>query len=257
LLLCRVHGHRYDVNHHGDYFYILTNRDGGLNNRLMRTPITATAQSNWQEIRPYSNTQKLDYLQCFRGHMVIQGRAGGVRQIWVVDMEQFGNDSSVTRYEHAIDFPEPVYSAGCTDNYEYDTNKVRLWYSSFITPSTILDYDMADRSREIKQTKEVPNYDPSLYESTRIDALARDGTMIPVSLVYRTDARPTVSGTSQSLLVWSNSPEFCLIRFSHQVPRPMVLYGYGSYGSCIDPSFDHTRYEPSFPLAFTKRISHP
>src|SRR5207253_4914072 len=118
---------------------------------------------------------------------------------------------------HEIEFPEPVYSTGLSSNPEFNTSTVRFNYQSLTTPSSVFDYDMNTRKRVLlKQTEVLGGYNPANYTAERVYATATDGTKIPISLVYRKGMKR--DGKS-----------------------PMLLYGYGSYGISIDPSFNSNR----------------
>jgi oligopeptidase B len=113
---------------------------------------------------------------------------------------------------HDVSFPEPVYTVYLANNPEYETRTLRFTYMSMVTPGTVYDYDMKTRSRAVRKRTEVPGYDPSLYRAERTWARASDGTLVPVSLVYRL---PLIKDGS----------------------RPMLLYAYGSYGSSQEAAF--------------------
>jgi len=129
-----------------------------------------------------------------------------------------------TLAKHKITFDEPIYTAELDINREFDATQLRFEYSSLTTPRSIFEYDMADAShpRRVLKEQPVPNYDASLYESCRTEATAADGTKVPMSLVWRKDRRPKQADGSYA-------------------PMPTLLYGYGSYGACIDPEFSPTR----------------
>jgi oligopeptidase B len=121
---------------------------------------------------------------------------------------------------HAISFPEPVYVAGGTSNHEFDTNTFRFSYESFVTPPSVFDYDMKTRGRVLKKQQPVlGGYDPKKYRSEQLYATAKDGTKVPISIVYRIDPSEK----------------------KHPMNRPMLLLGYGSYGIPIDVSFASSR----------------
>ncbi|MEP7140433.1 MAG: prolyl oligopeptidase family serine peptidase, partial [Caldimonas sp.] len=113
-------------------------------------------------------------------------------------------------------FDEPAYSVHAGGNAEFDTGTLRFVYTSMTTPASTFDYDLATRERVLRKRQPVPGYDASLYASERTTATAADGTAIPISLVYRRDLK-------------------------RAGPQPTLLYGYGSYGIPIDPSFSQTR----------------
>jgi oligopeptidase B len=195
----------YTVNHQEGRFVIRTNADGANNFKLMTAPESDPSRASWRELVPHRETVLLDGFDVFRDHLVLYERTNALRQIRVRDIRR--ND------EHLISFEEPVYTAGPGSNPEYNTTTLRFGYQSMVTPFTVYDYDMATRRRELRKQNEVlGGYDPSQYATERTWARASDGTMVPVSLVYK---KPLVRDGS----------------------RPMLLYAYGSYGNSTDPTF--------------------
>lgn len=200
----RRHGIEYSAVHHDSHFFITTN-DEAPNFRLVRAPVTNPARENWSTVLPYRPEVKLDGVEAFRAHLAVLERQAGLRQIRILDLKS-GQD-------HLIPFPEPVYTVRTHANPEFDTSLLRFTYSSLVTPSSIVEYDMAGRSWMVrKQTEVLGGYDPSLYRSERLFAKAADGTEVPISLVYR--APLSLDGK-----------------------RPLLLNGYGAYGLSYDPSF--------------------
>lgn len=194
----------YSVNHQDGRFLIRTNADGANNFKLMWAPESDPSRAAWRELVPQRDSVLLDGFDVFRDHLVMYERGNALRMIRIRNIR--------TNEEHTVEFAEPVYSAGPGSNPEYDTHTLRFGFTSMVTPSSVYDYDMNTRQRELKKQTEVIGYDPSLYATERTWARAGDGTMVPVSLVYR---KPMVrDGT-----------------------RPMLLYAYGSYGSSTDPTF--------------------
>ncbi|HEX6911777.1 MAG TPA: prolyl oligopeptidase family serine peptidase, partial [Longimicrobium sp.] len=187
-----------------DRFVIRTNADGANNFKLMWAPESDPSRAAWRELVPHRDSVLLDGFDVFRDHLVLYERANALRGIRVRDVRS-GD-------EHVIQFAEPVYTAGPGSNPEYNTSTLRFGYQSMVTPSSVYDYDMNTRQRELKKQTEVIGYDPSLYATERTWARASDGAMVPVSLVYR---KPVTRDGS----------------------RPMLLYAYGSYGSSTDPTF--------------------
>ena len=204
LLAPRQDGVLYTVNHQGDRFLIRTNADGANNFKLMWAPESDPSRAAWRELVPQRDSVLLDGFDVFRDHLVMYDRGNALRMIRIRNVR--------TNDEHTIAFPEPVYAAGPGSNPEYDTHTLRFGYQSMVTPSSVYDYDMNTRRRELKKQTEVIGYDPAQYATERTWARAGDGTMVPVSLVYR---KPMVRDGS----------------------RPMLLYAYGSYGSSTDPTF--------------------
>ena len=200
----REHGVEYTVSHHRDRFFITTN-DGAANFRLVQAPVASPGREHWTPVLPYRPDIKLDGTDAFSDHLVVYERASGLRQVRILAL--------ATGEEHLISFPEPVYTVRPHRNPEFDTSTLRFTYTSLITPSSVVDYDLATRIWVVRKQAEVlGGYDPSLYRSERLLAQAPDGTAVPISLVYR---RPLeLDGR-----------------------RPLLLNGYGAYGLSYDPMF--------------------
>jgi oligopeptidase B len=150
----------------------------------------------------------LDDVDVFARHVVVTERAAGNLRLRVLDLASGG--------DHAIAFDEPAYSVHTAGNAEFEATTLRFVYTSMTTPASTFDYDLATGERVLRKRQPVPGYDPALYASERAFATANDGTRVPISLVYRKDARR--SGA-----------------------QPLLLYGYGSYGIPIDAAFSQTR----------------
>jgi len=207
----REDDHRYKVEHWGQYLYIITNLGGCSNSKLMRTPIGKMGKANWEQVLPYESTTKLDYLVVFKSYIVVNGRYNGLKMCRVLDM---GTGSAPPKV-HDLVFPEDCYDMYADHNRVFDTVLFRFGYSSLISPNSVLEYNMATRQRTLLKETDVPLYDRTLYTCKRLFATAKDGTKVPISLVYRKDSS---YGAGKG-------------------PSPCMLYGYGSYGMCIDPCF--------------------
>ena len=206
----RVFGLRYEVEHHEEAFYIVTNRDGAKNNKLVTCHLSQCDASHWKDLLPYNPNIQIDEILPFKNHFAIFGRESGLQVGWVAE-------SSSPAIWRKIPIQEEAYSIWIDTNFEFNTDIIRLGFSSFLTPTQVIDYNMRSGEWKVLKQKEVPNYDPTQYRSSRITATASDGTQIPMSLVYHKSATP--DGT----------------------PRPLLLYGYGSYGMSIEPTFDYKR----------------
>lgn len=204
----------YDVVHQGAYFYIRTN-DGAKNFKLLRTPTQSPepAPEQWEEVIPERPDVTLTGVGAFARHLVLEERRDGLRRLRVRSM---AGDASPAE-DHEIEFPEPIYTVWVGRNEEYDTQTLRLRYTSMVTPTSIFDYHMDERTRELRKQVEVEGgYDPSEYQSERIHATAADGTRIPLSLHYRKGLK--LDGKN-----------------------PTLIYGYGSYGFSTEPQFSSSR----------------
>ncbi|MEP6569001.1 MAG: S9 family peptidase [Acidobacteriota bacterium] len=200
--------HEYNVDHRGDLFYIRSNK-GAKNFRVVTAPVSNPGQANWKEIVAHRPEVKLEDLDLFANHLVLSEWEKGLERIEIVDLS--------TKKTHRVEFPEPVYSAELSQNREFDTAVVRYNYQSLVTPSSVFDYDMNARKATLMKETEVPGgFDKKNYKSERLFATAKDGTKIPLSVVYRKDTK--LDGSA-----------------------PLLLYGYGSYGISIAPTFSSNR----------------
>jgi oligopeptidase B len=204
----RRENREYAADHHGGSFYIRVN-DTGRNFRLVRAPAADPRSRNWRELIAHRPEVMLTSVMLFADHLVRAERENGLPQIVVTDLR----DSAT----HKLAFPEPAYMAALSSNPEWDSTTLRYSYQSLVTPMSVFDYDMRSRSGALlKQTEVLGGYDKAKYASERISARARDGTSIPVSLVYRQGLKRDGSA-------------------------PMHLSGYGAYGYPIDATFNSNR----------------
>ena len=207
LVAARAADVEYDVDHSGAWLYLLTNRDGVRDYKLMRARVAEP--SAWQEWLPAREGVFVEGADLFQDFAVVSERRDGLRRLRVASLT---NDDA-----HYVDFPEAAYGVTFEENPEFAAQTIRFTYSSLITPDSVYDYDVATRTRELRKRDDVlGGYDPSQYRVERLMAPARDGALVPVSLVYKA---PLVrDGT-----------------------RPLILYAYGAYGHIIEPTFSSTR----------------
>lgn len=197
--------HEYSIDHLGNDFFIYTNSDSSSNFRLMKTPEGKTSYANWTEIIPHRKDVLLQGFELFDNYLVLSERMKGLNNLRIINRK----DNS----DHYIDFGEEVYTAGINVNPNADTEVMRYSYSSLTTPNSVIDYNMSTREKKLMKEEEVlGGFDKANYEAKRLWAKAGDGTMVPVSLVYRKG-------------------------FVKDGKAPMLLYAYGSYGSSTDPGF--------------------
>ena len=205
LVKARQTGVEYDVDLRGDTLFIHTN-DAHENFRLATAPLSEPGE--WTTLIEGSDAFYLTGFELFRDFYVIEGRRAGLDQIEV----RYYDDPA--RIE-PIQFPEASYTAGLGDNPEWAVTTLRLSYESMVSPASVMDYDVAARTLTTLKVQEIPSgYDAALYVTERLEITARDGTKVPVSVVYRRDR--TGAG-------------------------PLYLYGYGAYGIAIEPGFSTTR----------------
>jgi oligopeptidase B len=202
LVSARLAEREYDVDEHDGWFYIRTN-DTHPNFRLARSRIETPDQ--WEEVLPASDGFYLTDVSLFKNFYVTEGRENGLDQVEIRDY--------ATNTPQRLSFPEASYVAGLDDNPEYDVAKLRISYESMVSPETVFDLDLATGTRAVLKVQEIPSgYDPALYATTRLEIPARDGTLIPVSVMHGVDH--PMDGS-----------------------RPLYLYGYGAYGIAIEPGF--------------------
>jgi len=185
--------------------FILAN-DTHENFRLATAPLAAPGE--WATLIEGSDAFYLTGFDLFRDFYVVEGRIGGLDRI---EVRYYADPARI----EPIAFPEASYSAGLGDNPEYGQTVLRLSYESMVSPATVYDYHVAEQRLEPLKVQEIPSgYDASLYVTERLEIAARDGTAIPVSIMYRRD---------------------------RQGAGPLHLYGYGAYGISIPPGFSTTR----------------
>jgi len=195
----------YSVEHLNGQFYIMTNADGAKNFKLMKCADNKIGMANWTEVIPHRTDVLLENFEIFDNYLVADERIKGLTNLRIIGLA----DGS----EHFLDFGEETYTAGISINPNAATTLLRYSYSSLTTPNSVYDYDMAAKTKTLlKQDSVLGGFDKNNYESKRLWATAGDGTLVPVSLVYRKG-------------------------FVQDGNAPMLLYSYGSYGSSTDPSF--------------------
>ena len=197
----------YDIAHYEDKFYVRTNLDA-QNFRLMVTPEDQGHKASWTEVIPHRDDVLLEDMDIFKDYLVLSERKEGITQLRVIPNEG---------EEHYISFGEKAYMAYTSINLEFDTPVLRIGYQSLTTPQTTHDYHMQAREFTLLKQKEVlGGFNKEDYRSERVYATARDGVKVPISIVYHKD-------------------------FKKDGTNPVLLYGYGSYGASMDPSFGFAR----------------
>ena len=208
VFLPREPEHEYFVTDGGDRFFVMSN-DDAPNFRVFEVPLADTSRDRWREIVPHRADVLIEGFDVFRRWLVVSSMERGVVQIEVLPR---GNGDGFR-----IAFDEEVYTAYSDDNLTYDTDLFRYTYESLTTPESTYDFDLRTREhRLVKEEKVLGGFDRKLYESRALAVPARDGALVPVSMVWRRDLR-------------------------RDGPQPLLQYGYGSYGVTIDPGFDPDR----------------
>ena len=199
----------YSVDHYGEEFYIVTNRNA-KNFKLVKAPVAKPGLANWVDVIAHRNETLLEGIEIFKNHLVVEERTGGLTQLRVKRW-----DGSADWY---VEFNDPAYTAYVGANPDFDTPRLRFGYTSLTKPTSTLEIDLESKAQELLKQQEVVGgtFSPDDYVSERLLVKATDGTEVPVSLVYRKD---TAKSTD----------------------NPLLLYAYGSYGYSTDPSFSSTR----------------
>jgi len=205
LISARQVKREYSVDSAHGSLWILTN-DDHVNFRVARAD--PADPGRWETFIAGSDRVYIRGITSFARHLVLAERVDGLDQ---VRLRAYDGE------EHRIAFPEASYTAGLGSNPEYDPPAYRLSYASMVTPQTVFDYDPATRALTTLKVQEIPSgYDPSLYATERLMVPARDGKMIPVSVLYRKGFPRDGSGR-------------------------LFLYAYGAYGHAIPPGFSTVR----------------
>ncbi len=205
----RIAGIEYQVEHAGDHFFVITN-ENAQNFKLMRAPLDATTRENWEEVGPHRADTLITGMDTFEDFLVLYERNGGFRQIRISETDGLTDARNVS-------FPEPVYNFISMRNPEYKTDVLRFTYTSLVTPNSVIDFNVKTKLWTVVKQDEIPSgYDADQYVSERSYATAPDGTQIPMSLVYKKGLEKNGN-------------------------NPTLLYGYGSYGFSMDPSFNANR----------------
>lgn len=210
LFAARKKGVEYSIEHHEGWFYVVTNEEGAVNFKVMRTKVNACERAYWETFIGHDDFVKIDDVSSFENHLVISGRKNGLSNLQIYHF--------ATQTSHDITFGEPVYTIWEGSNPEYRTQKLQIAYSSLLTPVSVFEYDMVTKERKLLKEKEVlGGYDRTQYVSERVIAQSADGTRVPISLVHKKGMK--LDGTN-----------------------PCLLYGYGSYGITVDPAFNSNRF---------------
>ncbi len=206
----RVRGLEYSINHYGDSFYIMTNADKATNFKLMKTLETATAKENWKEVVPHREDVLLEDIEIFKDYLVVEERFNGLNRIRIMPWSGEG--------QYYLPFESETYTAYTGTNVDFNTDILRYSYQSMNTPSSVIDFNMKTKTKEIKKEQQVlgGKFDKNNYTEERIWATAKDGTKVPISMVYRKGLKKDGK-------------------------NPLLLYAYGSYGHSMDATFSSTR----------------
>ncbi|MEP7108924.1 MAG: S9 family peptidase [Ferruginibacter sp.] len=198
----------YQVDHANNLFFIRTNLQA-KNFKIVTCTEYKKDTANWKDLVPHNDSVLVSGFDLFKNFLAISERKGGLTQVHILNTQ---SNSS-----YYLPFEEAAYVAGITTNPDYNTDIMRFAYTSLTTPNSVFDYNMVTREKKLmKQQEVVGGYDPAVYETRRLFATAKDGTKIPISIVYKKG-------------------------FKKDGTAPLLLYSYGSYGISSDPSFNSIR----------------
>lgn len=198
----------YEVDHANDRFYIRTNLQA-KNFKIVTCTENKKDIANWKDLIAHNDSVLISGFDLFKNFLAINERKGGLTQIHILNTQN--NDS------HYLAFEEAAYLANITASPDYNTNTMRFNYTSLTTPNSVFDYNMVSREKKLmKQQEVVGGYDTKEYETERLFATAKDGTKVPISIVYKKGFKKDGHGA-------------------------LLLYSYGSYGISSDPYFSSIR----------------
>ncbi|MCE9644948.1 MAG: S9 family peptidase [Chloroflexi bacterium] len=202
----REQGLEYYATHHDNFFYIITN-ENAPNCKLMRAPVSAPGGENWQEVIPHRSDTLIEHMDVFEKYIVLHERKNGLKMLRISSPD----GRSKVRY---VTFPDPTYEVYIEQNWDFQSDLLRLRYSSLITPNSTVDFHMDTGEWELLKEDRIPSgYDKTQYVTEYIHADTADGKRVPISLVYR-------KGLNRDGM------------------NPALLYGYGAYGASSDASFN-------------------
>ena len=206
----RVRGLEYSISHYEDSFYILTNKDKATNFKLMKTPENRTEKKFWKDLIPHREDVLLEDIEIFKNYLVVEERSNGLNHIRIMPW----NDEP----DYYLPFGSETYNAYTTTNIDFDTDILRYSYQSLATPSSVIDFNMKTKTKEILKEQEVlgGKFDKNNYIEERVWVTARDGVKVPISMIYRKGLEKNGK-------------------------NPLLLYAYGSYGITMDTYFSSTR----------------
>jgi oligopeptidase B len=208
VFLAREKKHRYDIDHREGLFYIRSNKNA-KNFQILTASESSIGPTNWKVFVPHQTDVLVQGIDLFKNFAVVIEKSKALNGIRMLDFR--------TGQWHGMSFPEPVYSAFPAGNPEYDTHVFRYTYTSMITPASVFDYDMeTQKATLLKQQEVLGGYDPTQYVSERAWATVRDGTKVPLSIVYKKG-------------------------FHRDGTAPLFLYAYGSYGVGTPATFSSQR----------------
>jgi oligopeptidase B len=206
----RTRGLEYSISHYENHFYIVTNKDKATNFKLVKTEEDKTTKENWIDVIAHREEVLLEDIDIFKNYLVVSERADGLNKIRIMPWSGEG--------EYYLPFDSETYMAYTTTNIDFETEILRYSYQSLATPSSVIDFNMLTKEKVVLKEQEVlgGTFDKNNYQEERLWAKAKDGTKVPISIVYRKGMKKDGA-------------------------NPTLLYAYGSYGVTMDCHFSSVR----------------
>ncbi|MBL6649031.1 MAG: S9 family peptidase [Flavobacteriaceae bacterium] len=206
----RKKGVEYSLSHFEDYFYILTNKDRAYNYKLLKTSVNNTTDDYWENVVDHREDVLIEGIDVFKHFLVISERHNGLNRINVLNWN--------TNENFYINFDSETFSCYTTGNLDFNSTKLRYAYNSLNEPYSIVEYNLISKKKKILKQQIVldEKFNPNNYKTERVWAQSRDGKKLPISLIYNKSLK-------------------------RETGNPLLIYGYGSYGSTIDPTFSISR----------------
>lgn len=204
----REKGHLYEIDHHENGFYILSNQSAS-NRKILFSSLSIEPIEKCVEFMPHDTATLIENVLVMKNFVVTEERNNGLTKIRITNIAD--------KKFRFVDFKEETYYTGLGMNDDYNAPHIFYVYNSLTTPSTVYKHELISSTQEVihRKTLKDKSFDSNNYTSQRIWATAYDGSLIPVSLVYK-------KGTELK-------------------NAPCLLYGYGSYGYTLPDVFSATR----------------
>tara|TARA_A100001037_G_scaffold306858_1_gene357392 strand:- start:14514 stop:16622 length:2109 start_codon:yes stop_codon:yes gene_type:complete len=224
IILPRSNGHDYDVTINNSNLFIRTNLDGAIDYKIVVAPLNGSLISHWVDIVQHKKGRTIEQVIAFKDYLVWLERQSGLARIVIKNIDN--------NNERIITFPnDATYDVQLSENSQFKTNILRYSYSSLAKPLQIIDHDIYNHKNKVVRQQSVPSgHQPDNYTVKRVFASASDGNKIPISLIYRQD-------------------------LGEDNPKPLILYGYGAYGTIIPADFSVHRFS-LIDRGFTWAIAH-
>ncbi len=197
----------YRIHHHESKFFVHVKDPESPNYRIMQAPLTRHEnKETWKEVVPHDPNVKIENIEVFNRFLSYVVRQDGLKELRVMDF--------ATNVVNKVNFPEPVYTMYTLNTPEYLSYTLRYGYASLNRPSSVFEYSMTENKSTLLKELEIPTgFNPDHYAVERLWAPAKDGTRIPMAIVYKKGLKK--GGTN-----------------------PTLLYAYGSYGAPTDANFN-------------------